>query len=135
LHPVLASAQQKVISIYISVSIAIDSPVSVTGNENAIASAYSTTLEEIIVIPNPPSNSRTSRPATVPATIARIVTVNEFAELFILTAPSTTTLRGSHRGQGRQQKQTQQHQDHLAIAFHQLHKTSINPNCNTVRRE
>jgi len=135
LHPVLASAQQKVISIYISVSIAIDSPVSVTGNENAIASAYSTTPEEIIVIPNPPSNSRASRPATVPATIARIVTINKLAEFLILTAAAPTTLGGRYRRQGRQQKQTHQHQDYLAIAFHQTHKTSINPNCNTVRRE
>jgi hypothetical protein len=109
-RPVLAPALEKVISIYISVPIAIDSPTPVTRNIDAVAP------------PIPSSDSRAPGPATVPTTIARIVTINELAELFILAAPSTTTLRGSHHRQGRQQKQTQQNQDHLAIAFHQLHK-------------
>jgi len=71
--------------------------------------------------------------ATVPTTIARVVTIDELVELFILA--TSATLCGGYRRQGRQQKQTQQHQDYLAITFHQPHNTSNNPNCNPVRRE
>jgi len=43
-------------------------------------------------------------PATVPATIARIVAVNKLINLFILTPAASATLCGGYGWQGRQQK-------------------------------
>jgi mannosyltransferase OCH1-like enzyme len=76
-----------------------------------------------------------ARPATIPTPIARIVTIHKFAPLLIMAAPSTPILRGSHRRQDRQQEQTQQNQNYLAIAFHQTHNTSIARNNNLLPRE
>jgi hypothetical protein len=118
----VAPAQQKVPSIDISVTIAINPPMPVARNINAIAP------------PIPVSDSGAPGAATVPATIARIVAVNKLINFFILTPATSATLCGRYRRQGRQQKQTHQHQDYLAITFHQPHNTSINPNCNPVRR-
>jgi hypothetical protein len=93
----MAPNSEKVISI--SVSISIDLPTPVARSIDAVAP------------PIPVSHSRAPGPATVPTTIARIVTVNKLAELFVLTTTAPTTLCGRYcrqRRQRRQQKQTHQ---------------------------
>jgi len=119
---VVTSAQKKVSSIYISITVAIDAPMPISRNVNAIAAAI------------PVSHSRSFGPAAVPATIARIVTVNKLVQLFVLTTAAPATLRERCGRQGREQKQTHQNQDHLAILFHQSHNTSINQTSRFVLR-
>lgn len=116
----MATASQKAISIQISIPIAIDSP-----------SPIARTIDSVPP-PIPVSHSGAPGPATVPSTIARIVAIDELVELLILA--TSATLCGRYRRQGRQQKQAHQHQDYLAFAFHQPHKTSINPNGNLLRQ-
>jgi hypothetical protein len=41
------------------------------------------------------------RSATIPSSVARIMTVDELVQLFLLATASTTALRGCHRRQGR----------------------------------
>jgi hypothetical protein len=107
-------AQQKVVSVYVSVAIAIYSPMPVAWNVDAVAPSI------------PVSHSGAPWPAAVPPTITRIVTVDKLPVFFVLaTSPS---LCGRYRGQSRQQKQTNQNQNYLAIAFNQSHNTSISPN-------
>jgi hypothetical protein len=107
----MAPTHQKVPSIFVSIS--IDSPTPVARNKDTVAP------------PIPMSDSGAPGPATVPATIARIVAVNKLINLFILTPAASATLCGRYGWQGRQQKQTHQHQDYLAIAFNQTHNTSL----------
>jgi hypothetical protein len=111
-HPVLTSAQQKVVSIYISITISIDAPLPITRHVDTVATV------------DPVSYSGGSRSAAVPTTVARVVTVDKLAQLFVLAAASTTTLSRSHCRQDGQQQQTHQNQDHLAIDFHRLHNAS-----------
>jgi len=81
------------------------------------------------------SHSRAPGPATVPATIARIVAVNKLINLFILTPAASATLCGGYVGRADSRNKLTNTRTILRLRFIQPHNTSTNPDCNPVRRE
>jgi hypothetical protein len=68
------------------------------------------------------------RPTSIEATVARIMTVYERVQLFLLATAATTSLPVCGRGQSCQQKQASQNQPYLAIVFHCFHNNSSKAN-------